>query len=111
MDIQEVKADAQIATAAAEVKVAQVQTFWSKVKAAVANHFIPEALQAYKLLSTWAFAAIFAMPEAYQAAGSLGLLTVDTIPPKFQWMVRCGGIVGLYLRLVRQRVKQPPAAE
>lgn len=92
----------QQAAESVQADVAQVKTRWAKVKDAVTNHFIPDVLQAYKKLSVIAFAAIFALPDAYQMAGSMGLLTIDTVPDKFKWMVRACAIGGLYLRLVRQ---------
>lgn len=104
MNVQQVQDDVQN-------ELVEARSFWARLKDAVKNHFVPEAVHFYKLLSVWMFIAITSAPEAYQAAGALGLLTIETVPDKFKWLVRAIGIVGLYVRLVNQNVSAKIAAD
>lgn len=69
---------------------------------AIKNHLIPEAKQAYKMLSVWMFIAIGVIPDAWAAVQAAGLATMDSVPPELKWVLRCLAILGIYVRLVKQ---------
>lgn len=75
------------------------------IKDSIRNHFIDDLAQAWKKFSVMAFLLIAAIPDAYSAARDLGLLDLETIPDGFKWTVRAVAILGLYLRLVKQKAK------
>jgi hypothetical protein len=77
-----------------------------KLTEKVANHFIDDLNQAWKKFSVLMFVFITALPDAYQLAQTAGLLDFEQVPDNFKWLVRGLGILGLYLRLVKQQAKQ-----
>lgn len=75
----------------------------ASIRAAIADHFIPEAKQAWKMLSVWAFIAIGVVPDAWAAVQAAGLATAESVPEDFRWVLRALAILGIYLRLVKQQ--------
>jgi hypothetical protein len=58
--------------------------------------------QAWRYYSTWAFAALLVMPDAYTAASAIGLFDGGAIPPVAEWSIRGLAGLGIVARVVRQ---------
>lgn len=67
--------------------------------------------QAWRYYSVWAFAALAALPDLYNALLAAGLMDADAMPPVATWSVRIVAIAGIVLRFVRQHRPKDAAPE
>lgn len=68
-----------------------------------AGVLIDDWQKSWKKLSVIVYVIIGAAPDIYAAVQSAGLLTIDTVPDNFKWMIRALAIAGIAARLVRQQ--------
>lgn len=65
--------------------------------------FVAELKQIWKMYSVWAFTAVGAFPDVYNGIASMGW--ADEIPSTAKWILRGLAGVGIFLRVVKQKVK------
>jgi hypothetical protein len=75
------------------------------------SHLVPDWKSAWRWMSIWGYIFVISLPDLYQLAMEQGFFSLETVPQKFQWLVRGAGILGIYLRLVNQTAKAVLEAE
>jgi hypothetical protein len=68
---------------------------------------IPEWRNAWRMLSVWAFALIGAAPDIHSAIVAMGWLNDPGVPASFVWLVRGLAVLGIAVRLMKQKAAKP----
>lgn len=69
------------------------------------SRLVEDWRKGWRMLSVWAFALIAAAPDIHSAIVAMGWLEDPNVPTSFVWGVRGLAVLGIVVRLMRQKVK------